>query len=94
MKNILGSYAVAFAIVLSLAAVSVNAQTATAEFGNIKVKNFGCIGIINHLFRHSDQYRGFVSDRSCGSGVPCTTGIVTGKALHAVPTTLDDSIPA
>ena len=28
------------------------------------------IGIINHLFRHSDKYRGFVSDRRCDSGVP------------------------
>jgi hypothetical protein len=27
-----------------------------------------CIGIINHLFRHSDKYRGFVSDRRCDSG--------------------------
>jgi protein tyrosine/serine phosphatase len=41
MKDLLRSYAVAFAIIVSLAAVSVNAQTATADFGNIKIKNFG-----------------------------------------------------
>ena len=41
MKNILTSYTVALAIVVGLATVSVNAQTATSEFGNIKIKNFG-----------------------------------------------------
>ena len=29
-----------------------------------------CIGIINRLFRHSDKYQGFVSDRRCDSGAP------------------------
>jgi hypothetical protein len=29
-----------------------------------------CIGSINHLFRHSDKYRGYFSDRRCDSGVP------------------------
>jgi DNA recombination-dependent growth factor C len=29
-----------------------------------------CIGIIDRLFRHSDKYQGFDSDRRCDSGAP------------------------
>ena len=45
------------------------------------------IGIINHFFRHSDKYRGFVSDHRCDSGVPPTTGIFaisSGSSMQAI----------
>jgi hypothetical protein len=48
-------------------------------------KDGSCIGIINHLFRHSDKYRGYFSDCRCDSGVPRTIGIFAGKAAARAP---------
>ena len=39
-------------------------------------------GIINHLFRHSDKYRGNFSARRCGSVVPGLTAPGTSNQLE------------
>jgi len=49
MKNIVKFYAVAFAIVVGLTAISVNAQAEASQFQNIKIKNFGQMDA--HYFR-------------------------------------------
>ena len=41
MKKILTFYVAAFAIVVGLTAISINAQEAASRFQNIKIKNFG-----------------------------------------------------
>ena len=50
--------------------LGVTAASRTANTGANAAKRKARIGNINHLFRHSDKYRGFVSDRRCDSGVP------------------------